>query len=141
MTEWELKSVVCMQIHAMFGFERLCINFSFAQVNAVTGSLFTSEVLQSVAQEVEQEVTKSDVPAGDHVGVTQCYSVSCCVNIAPPTLRTLRTLTMSLSTTGAVVSRTKMIQRSTSPQSMATSFSPQPLMGGALGKLHIASSN
>ena len=138
MTEWELKSVVCMQIHAMFGFERLCINFSFAQVNAVTGSLFTSEVLQSVAQEMEQEVTKSDVPVGDHVGVTQCYSVSCCINTAPPTLRTLA---MSLSTTGAVVSRTKMIQRSTSPQSMATSFSPQPLMGGALGKLHITSNN
>ena len=99
----------------------------------MTGSLFTSEVLQSVAQEVEQEVTKNNVPAGDHVGVMQCYSVSCCVNIAPPTLRTL---TMSLSTTGAVVSRTKMIQRSTSPQSMATSFSPQPLMGGASGMLH-----
>ena len=103
----------------------------------MTGSLFTSEVLQSVAQEVEQEVTKNDVPAGDHVGVT-CYSVSFCVNIAPPTLRNLA---MSLSTTGAVVLRTKMIQRSTSPQSMATSFSPQPLMGGASGKLHIVASS
>ena len=101
----------------------------------MTGSLFTSEVLQSVAQEVEQEVTKND---GDHVGVTQCYSVSCCVNIAPPTLRNLA---MSLCTTGAVVLRTKMIQRSTSPQSMATSFSPQPLMGGASGKLHIVASS
>lgn len=111
------------------------------QVNAVTGSLFTSEVLQSAAQEVTpevgQKVTKSNVPAGDHVGVMQCYSVSCCVNIDPPTLRTL---TMSLSMTGAVVSRTKMTQRSTSPRSMATSFSPQPLMGGALGELDIASS-
>lgn len=42
--------------------------------------------------------------------------------------------------TGAVVLRIKMIQLSTSPRNMAMSYSPRPLMGGALGKLHAYSS-
>ena len=49
---------------------------SFLQVNAVTGSLFTSEVMQSAAQEVTQEeakeVKKDDAPAGDQVCIIQC---------------------------------------------------------------------
>ena len=45
----------------------------------MTGSLFTSDVMQSAAQEITQEeaqeVTKSD-PAGDQVCIKQCY-ISC----------------------------------------------------------------
>ncbi len=54
----------------------------------MTGSLFTSEVMQSAAQEViqeeAQEVKKTDDPAGDQVCIMHCYAVlSCCVNIDP----------------------------------------------------------
>lgn len=62
------------------------------------------------------------------------YSVSCCVNVNPPTLRKI------LCMTGAVALRTKMIQLSTSPQNMAMSYLRRPSMGGALGKLHAYSS-
>lgn len=62
-----MESVMCM--HARFE------GFAFPlQVNAVTGSLFTSEVMQqSATQETSQEVAKSDEePAvGDQVCVMQ----------------------------------------------------------------------
>lgn len=104
----------------------------------MTGSLFTSEVMQSAAQEMTQEevqeIAKTDDPAGDQVCIMPCYSVSCCANVNPPTLR------RSLCMTGVVVSRIKMIQLSTSPQNKAMSYSRQLLMGGALGKPHAYSS-
>lgn len=115
---------MCIQMPIILNLRNL--NIIVIQVNAVTGSLFTSEVMQqsAVAQEMTQEevqeVAKGDDPAGDQVSIMQCYPVSCCVNVDPPTLR------RSLYTIGVVVLRIRMTQLSTSPPNMAMSYSPRP---------------
>ena len=80
---------MCIQMPIILNLRNL--NIIVIQVNAVTGSLFTSEVMQqsAVAQEMTQEevqeVAKGDDPAGDQVSIMQCYPVSCCVNVDPCT--------------------------------------------------------